>query len=102
MKMTFLEFNESIKLNNPPPELNHLLQALWYDAKGNWETAHNLAQEVNTKDGAWIHAYLHRKEGDPGNASYWYHQAGLPLCKKSLAEEWQDIAQSLLRSLPVS
>jgi hypothetical protein len=94
--MTLFEFKESIKQSNPPPQIDNLLQALWYDAKGNWETAHDLAQEVHSKDGSWIHAYLHRKEGDLGNASYWYHRANQPVCKKSLGEEWEEIASALL------
>jgi hypothetical protein len=94
--MNLSEFKNSIKLSSPPPQINHLLQALWYDAKGDWETAHNLAQEINTKEGSWVHAYLHRKEGDLGNASYWYHRAGQPVAKNSLAEEWDDIVSAML------
>ena len=94
--MIFSEFKKSVSQDVPPPNINSLLQALWYDAKGDWETAHNLAQDVNTKDGSWIHAYLHRKEGDPGNASYWYQRAGKPVCKKSLSEEWEEITKALL------
>ena len=94
--MTLSDFKESIKHSNPPGEINHLLQALWYDAKGDWEAAHDLAQKINTAAGSWIHAYLHRKEGDLGNASYWYHRANQPVCKKSLAEEWEEIAKELL------
>ncbi len=95
--MTFSDFKESIKESVPPPDINTLLQALWHDAKGDWETAHNLAQEVNTKDGSWIHAYLHRKEGDLGNATYWYHRANQPVCRKSLEDEWEQIAQELIQ-----
>ena len=94
--MTLSEFKESIKHANPPPNINHLLQALWYDAKGDWEAAHNLAQNIDTEAGSWIHAYLHRKEGDLGNASYWYRRANQPVCKKSLVEEWEEIAGELL------
>jgi len=94
--MTFSEFKQSITQHTPPPSLSSLLQAMWYDAKGDWEAAHNLAQEVNTKDGSWIHAYLHRKEGDLGNASYWYHRANQPVSKKSLSEEWEEITKALL------
>jgi len=94
--MTFSEFKKSVGQNAPPPNINSLLQALWFDAKGDWEMAHNLAQEVNTKDGSWIHAYLHRKEGDLGNASYWYQRANRPLCRKSLSEEWEEITKALL------
>jgi hypothetical protein len=95
--MSIDEFKDSVhKQPTPPAHLNALLQALWHDAKGDWESAHNLAQDVNTKDGSWIHAYLHRKEGDLSNASYWYHKASKPVCKKSLPEEWEDIAATLL------
>lgn len=95
--MTFSEFKQSMSQPAPPP-VDALLQALWYDAKDNWDAAHNLAQDVNTKDGSWIHAYLHRKEGDLGNASYWYHRANQPVCTKSLAEEWEAITKALLHS----
>ncbi len=95
--MTFSEFNETIEDINPPETLSPLLTALWHDAKGNWEAAHNLAQDVHSKDGSWLHAYLHRKEGDFGNASYWYQRADKPVCKKSLDEEWEDITKALLR-----
>lgn len=94
--MTLSEFKESLKHSQPPPQVSDLLQALWFDAKGDWHAAHNLAQEVNTKDGSWLHAYLHRKKGDLGNASYWYHRANQPVCKKSLGEEWEEITMALL------
>jgi len=95
--MTLTEFKESIKASKPPEKVGTLLTALWHDAKGNWEAAHNLAQDVHNIDGSWIHAYLHRKEGDAGNASYWYHRANQPISTKSLQEEWEDIARALLR-----
>jgi len=94
--MTIQEFKDSITLQDPPTHLNDLLKALWHDAKGDWESAHNLAQDVTTKDGSWIHAYLHRKEGDLSNAPYWYHKAGKSVCKKNLHEEWEEIAQALV------
>ncbi|MDH4092196.1 MAG: hypothetical protein OEV74_09120 [Cyclobacteriaceae bacterium] len=94
--MTLSEFKEFVNQTAPPLEFNALLQALWHDAKGNWDAAHNLAQNVNSKEGAWIHAYLHRKEGDLSNASYWYHQANQPVSNKTLAEEWEEIATALL------
>ena len=74
-----------------------LLKALWHDAKGDWQSAHHLAQDIPSKDGSWVHAYLHRKEGDLSNASYWYHKAGKPVSDKSLHDEWDEIAQALLR-----
>jgi hypothetical protein len=95
--MTLSEFKDSIQHSTPPGNLSILLQALWFDAKGKWDTAHQLAQEVETSEGSWIHAYLHRKEGDLGNASYWYHRAKQPVCNTSLSEEWEEIAAVLLR-----
>ena len=94
--MTFTEFKDSLKQSTPPSNLRNTLQALWYDAKGDWETAHNVAQEINTPEGSWIHAYLHRKEGDLGNASYWYRRANQPVSRKNLLDEWEEITRALL------
>ena len=79
-----------------PPELPALLLALWHDARGDWEAAHRLAQDVDGPDGAWVHAYLHRKEGDSGNAGYWYRRASRPPSSESLEAEWRAIAEALL------
>jgi hypothetical protein len=78
------------------PQLPPLLLALWHDARGDWETAHRVAQDVDGADGAWVHAYLHRKEGDTGNAGYWYRRASRPPARESLVEEWRTIATALL------
>jgi hypothetical protein len=94
--MTITEFRDSLKQSSPPSELSNLLQSLWHDAKGDWDAAHNVAQDINTREGSWIHAYLHRKEGDIGNASYWYHRANRPVSNKSLTEEWEEIAKAML------
>lgn len=95
MIMTLIEFKKS--LNNPtPPSVSTLLQALWYDAKGDWEKAHAIAQDANTKDGFWIHAYLHRKEGDQFNAQYWYDRANRSMPEVSLEEEWNSITEELI------
>ena len=94
--MTFSEFRDSLKQSTPPSNLKNTLQALWYDAKGDWESAHNVAQEINSREGSWIHAYLHRKEGDLGNASYWYHRANQPVSKTSLVDEWEEITKAML------
>lgn len=67
------------------------LEALQQDKEGNWEQAHDLVQDLNTKDAAWIHAYLHRKEGDESNARYWYNKAGRPFFNGSLSDEWDKI-----------
>lgn len=75
--MSFAEFLQSTAAGNPPPPgLSRALQALWHEARGEWDAAHTLAQEAGGNDGAWVHAYLHRKEGDEANAGYWYRRAG--------------------------
>lgn len=94
--MTILDFKTTLKESDVPHFKNVLLQALWYDAKGDWNMAHKIAQEVDTLDGAWIHAYLHRKEGDEGNASYWYHRANRKLPKIALDEEREHLLAELL------
>ena len=94
--MTFAEFKTSLIDNTPPSFANPLLKALWYDGKGDWDMSHTIAQDVETLDGSWVHAYLHRKEGDAGNASYWYHRAKRKMPAVSLVEEWQQIVIELL------
>ncbi|MEO7412873.1 MAG: hypothetical protein ABIZ81_05910 [Opitutaceae bacterium] len=97
--MSFAEFRESVSRDPAPPAHAGLaLRALWYDARGDWERAHGYAQEDESRDGSWVHAYLHRKEGDLGNAGYWYRRAGSSLPEKSitLGEEWAAIVRELL------
>jgi len=94
--MNFDQYMNSLGQAVPPTGLSVLLKALWFDAKGDWESAHNLAQDVHTPDGSWVHAYLHRKEGDDGNASYWYHRAGRKVPSTALDVEWSDIVKELL------
>lgn len=72
-----------------------LLAALWWDARGEWDRAHELAQSVETAEGAWVHAYLHRKEGDLANADYWYRRAGRRRPGVTLEQEWAEIADAL-------
>ena len=72
------------------------LLALWWDAKGDWERAHEVAQDVDEADGAWVHAYLHRKEGDLGNAAYWYRRAGRAVASGDLRVEWEGIVGEML------
>lgn len=79
-----------------PPEIDPLLQALWHDKKGDWNKSHEIAQDIHTSDGSWVHAYLHRKEGDIGNADYWYRQAGKMRPLVSLEEEWESIVKAFL------
>lgn len=95
--MTFEEFRESLKDGNPPPGLTRSLTGLWWDARGDWTRAHESAQQDEGRDGSWVHAYLHRKEGDHSNAAYWYGRAGQPVCRESPQTEWQQIAENLLR-----
>jgi hypothetical protein len=97
--MTLDEFRQSTLAGTadaPPAGLSPLLQALWHDKRGHWDRAHEIAQEVESKDGAWVHAYLHRKEGDPGNAGYWYRRAARQHFEGSLDDEWNAIAEALL------
>jgi hypothetical protein len=81
MKMTLNEFRQSLPATEPPAGLAIVLRALWWDAKGNWTRAHESAQQDEGAEGAWVHAYLHMKEGDHGNAAYWYSRAGKPACR---------------------
>jgi hypothetical protein len=73
-----------------------VLLAFWWDAQGDWEKAHGIAQDVAGADGAWVHAYLHRKDGDVGNAGYWYRQAGRPAGVGDLRLEWEGIVREML------
>jgi hypothetical protein len=85
-----------------PPDLAPLLRALWLDARGDWAGAHRIAQDDASRDGAWVHAYLHRKEGDTPNAAYWYRQAKRPEADGAFDEEWRRLASELIsRSIPV-
>ena len=97
--MTLDEFRQSLSGEQPPAGLGLALAGLWWDAKGSWDRAHESAQQDEGSEGAWVHAYLHRKEGDISNAGYWYGRAGKPQSRSSLADEWTDIAVSLLRKI---
>lgn len=79
-------------LTTAPNEHSLVVQALWHEAQGDWEAAHNCAQDDHSSLGSWMHAYLHRKEGDISNARYWYSNAGRSLFKGTLAEEWEALA----------
>ncbi len=94
--MDFTSFKESLSLEEPSQNLSIYLKALWYDAKKAWEKAHVLIQDVNDKNAAWIHAYLHRKEGDTSNADYWYARAGKKRPEVALEKEWEEIVQHFL------
>ncbi|HWA09973.1 MAG TPA: hypothetical protein VG838_11030 [Opitutaceae bacterium] len=96
--MSFEEFQASLASGAVPPGLGGALQGLWHDARGDWDEAHRCAQEEKSRDGSWVHAYLHRKEGDLGNAGYWYARAGrtMPATTVALETEWAAIARELL------
>ncbi|MFN7116478.1 MAG: hypothetical protein ACK4TA_06730 [Saprospiraceae bacterium] len=91
--MTLHDFKNNKDISKFPP----LLQALWHDAHGDWERAHDITQNIETPDGAWVHAYLHRKEGDQWNADYWYRRAGKTRPNRTLEEEWEMIVKALLK-----
>jgi hypothetical protein len=74
------------------------LQSLWHDGRGEWDKAHDVAQDINTPDGSWIHAYLHRKEGDRSNAKYWYNRANRTMPTYSLEQEWEEMVIVFLTS----
>ena len=93
--MTLDEFKQTLSAATRP-DVAPLLRALWHDARGDWDAAHRVAQDIDDETGAWIHAYLHRKEGDPGNAAYWYRRAGQPVASGPLDDEWTSIATALL------
>ena len=95
--MNLPAFKRSLAHRQPPDGLPQAVQALWWDAKGDWDKAHDCAQAESDKTGAWVHAYLHRKEGDHSNARYWYKRAGAPMGLGSLEDEWDAILRALLR-----
>ena len=97
--MTLQEFKESVSEKNPPEGLSRELLALWYDFRGDWHSAHQTTQDIHTPIGSRIHAYLHRKEGDLGNARYWYRRASQREFPGTLEEEWARIAGSLLEGV---
>ena len=98
--MDLTTFRASLAAPAPPAGLAQALRALWLDAKGDWDGAHEAAQADEGGPGDWVHAYLHRKEGDAGNAAYWYRRAGKPVCRTPLDEEWAAIAEALLERAP--
>lgn len=94
--MTLPDFRATLTSPEPPLGLSAPLSALWHDGRGDWEAAHRVAQDIDTPEGAWIHAYLHRKEGDPANAAYWYRRAAKPVPSVPLDAEWDAIVTALL------
>jgi hypothetical protein len=94
--MNIEEFRQSLTNATAPEELSPVLLALWHEAKGDWKKAHDILQHEDNANGAWVHAYLHRVEGDTGNAAYWYRRAGKPVAQQSLADEWNALVAAFL------
>lgn len=90
------QFEHSLSQAAPPENCGPALQALWWDRKGDWQRAHEICQNDHSRTGAWVHAYLHRKEGDDWNAAYWYRRANQPIFTGSLADEWQHLVNEIL------
>ncbi len=95
--MTAEEFRQSAHTASPPPGLTAPLEALWWDAKGDWARAHGMVDELETPEAMAVHAHLHRKEGAQSNADYWYVRAGRRFHRLALEDEWQALAQGLLQ-----
>lgn len=94
--MEFKIFQESLNAVTPPETISVYLAAMWHDGHGDWHKAHNMVDALEDKTACWVHAYLHRKEGDTWNADYWYRKAGKARPDISLQQEWEAIVQSLL------
>jgi hypothetical protein len=93
------DFEESLQGSAPPAGVSGTLEALWHERRGNWDRAHEIAQDIAGTDGSWVHAYLHRREGDLSNAAYWYRQARKPVARGNLDDEWRGIVEALLTVL---
>ena len=94
--MTPKNFRRSLAADDPPEGVSVALRALWYGGKGEWSRAHEFVQNEHGVDAAWVHAWLHRQEGDTENARHWYDKAGVPEANGNVEEEWRDIAFALL------
>ena len=90
------DFRATLSADQPAPGLDGPLAALWWAANGKWEQAHGIVQDESSAAAAWVHAYLHRVEGDIGNAGYWYRQAGHPVPNDSADAEWERIVSAML------
>ena len=94
--MDLNEFKASVNAEAPPDDIGDALRALWHQARGEWDRAHELVQDQDDDSGAWVHAHLHRVHGEDGNAGYWYRRAGKPHARVPLNEEWDEIVAALL------
>lgn len=98
MPQNYADFENTLRQSHAPEYWPEALKALWHDAKGDWEASHDIAQDIQSTLGSWIHAYLHRKEGDRFNAGYWYRLAERPYPKATLNEELKEIVEYILDS----
>jgi hypothetical protein len=96
-RMDMNSFRSSLEDAQPPAGISLALQALWWDAKGGWDRSHELAQQRDDAAGMRVHAYLHRKEGDQGNAAYWYRRCRIAPFTGSLEQEWEALVEQFLR-----
>jgi len=94
--MTVDDFQRSVADASAQTNLSEPLAALWWDAKGDWSRAHGLVDELETKEGMAVHAYLHRKEGSASNANYWYDRAGRQFHRETFGAEWAALVEGLL------
>ena len=94
--MDYTLFNHTLDMGSPPESFNEELKAMWWERKNYWDRGHEIVQNLPGKTAAWVHAYLHRKEGDLVNASYWYERAGKPVAEGDLNEEFREIVKILL------
>lgn len=81
--------------DQPDPPADPLLRALWHGLRGEWERAHVIAQAEHGAEAAWVHAWLHRIEGDQANAAYWYRRAGKPVARGDTESEGEAITRAL-------
>ena len=95
--MTLAELKRTVSSAKPPAGIAPALAALWWAAKGDWDKAHGIVMKEESRDAAWVHAYLHRVEGDLGNAGYWYRRAGKPAASGPVEAEWDRVVSALLQ-----
>ncbi len=100
--MSLEEFKASLSQETPPDSLDSAQKALWYAGKDDWQRAHEFAQQKKDSESAWVHAYLHRQEGDILNAEYWYVRASKKLPNNTLQEEWEDMVHVLIERKPLT
>ncbi len=94
--MTNTQWQESLQLAQPPQQFNNIQKALWYISKGNWQKAHSIVQLIFNKNAAWVHAFIHRVEGDNGNAQFWYRNAGKSFPQISKEQEYEELLNALV------